>query len=70
MSNLVFKEEEMRKKGGKARVWLEIKFWLALLPIPCFKETKQLTIRDLKRFKVINQNPNFILFDLDFGEKP
>ena len=32
--NHVFKEEE-RRKGGKARVWLEIKFWLALLSIPC-----------------------------------
>ena len=28
-----FLREEGRRKGGKARVWQEIKFWLALLPI-------------------------------------
>ena len=65
----MFLRKKRGEKWGKARVWLEIKFWLALLPIPCSKETKQHTRRDLKRFKVINQNPNFILFDLDFGEK-
>ena len=30
-----FLREEGRRKGGKARVWQEIKFWLALLPISC-----------------------------------
>ena len=48
MSNIVFEEEEGRK-GGKARVWQEIKFWLALLPISCSYETKQHTRGDLKK---------------------
>ena len=69
MSNPVF-EKEGGEKGGKARVWQEIKFWLALLPISCSQETKQHTIRDLKRFKVRKIKTLTSYFDLDFEEKP
>ena len=44
-----FLRKKRGEKGGKARVWQEIKFWLAFLPISCSYETKQHTRGDLKR---------------------
>ena len=70
LEHITFLREKGRRKRGKARIWQEIKFWLDLFPISCSKETKQHTIRDFEEVQGNKSNPNLILFDLDFGEKP
>ena len=65
-----FLRKKRGEKGRKSRVCKEEWLGLALLLIPCSKETKHHTRRDLKRFKVRKIKTLTSYFDLDYGEKP